>query len=148
MPKRCSRSHIRPLPDQKTFCTCTSPIQSPWFSPCGDSRPLEANDRTDRRKTSQGDAAGSNQFTGFARPLSGSRRHPVIIQITFACRNPFHSSRARRPSPIYTPAPCGPRRSSAAASCGRTRTVFAVQSVVQTSPPRKGVSPIIKGSVL
>ena len=83
----------------------------------------------------QRDAAGSNQSTGFARPFSGSRRHPVI-QIAFACRSPFLASRARLLLPICRPAPCGPRCCCAAASSGRTKTASAARSGGRTLPPR------------
>ena len=55
-------------------------IPDPWR--------LTTGQTAERRR--QKDAAGSNQSSGFARPLSGSRRHPVI-QRACACRSPFHS---------------------------------------------------------
>ena len=77
-PYRKNRSFLAaPYPaarDQKTFCTCSSLIQSAWFSHKGRSRPLEADGRQTAIKVKQ-NVAGSNQISGYSRPLTGSRRH-------------------------------------------------------------------------
>lgn len=80
--------HIPHKRDQKTVCACSPPIQSPWFPPRGDPRPLEADDRTDRRETSPEGCRRFQSVHWFCQTLfripAASGHQPNSIRMSFA----------------------------------------------------------------
>lgn len=97
LPPALCRIPIPPSRNQKTFCTRPPPIQSKWFA-FGSASAVRPGFQTlggwRRGNLVSIDRSGappvSIQSSGFARPLSGSRRHPVYPNISFSSKSsPF-----------------------------------------------------------